>query len=199
MADTATISGTLGDYEILAPLGSGGMGSVYLARQISNDQRVAFKTLGPSIIDAVDRARFEREAFIGVPLKHNNIIETYKYGIIEGVDRSEVDYIAMEYIDGMDLGLWIERLSLARDPISKCADIWNIHILIKSHDHRFADFVSPAAMRFIATKEYTTRCCEIIRDAARGLAYAHAAGVTHRDVKPANIIVTRDFGRVLTP
>jgi serine/threonine-protein kinase len=147
----------VGPYEILATLGHGGMGSVYLARHVEFGQRVALKVvtarLGPAFV-----RRFELEREILAGLDHPNIVRLLGGGT---TDEGH-PYLVMEPIGGDDRAL---------------------------HDYcrtTAADF--PAIAR-------------LVRDAARGVAFAHGQGVIHRDLKPSNILVTpegvakvNDFG-----
>ncbi len=68
-------SGTrLGPYEILAPIGAGGMGEVYKARDTRLDRTVAIKVLPEHLAESPERkARFEREARLLAQLNHSNI------------------------------------------------------------------------------------------------------------------------------
>ncbi len=78
-------SGTkLGPYEILAPLGAGGMGEVYKARDSRLRREVAIKVLSPEFsADAQRRSRFEQEAHAASALNHPNIIAIYDIGSAE--------------------------------------------------------------------------------------------------------------------
>src|SRR5271169_1534222 len=68
----------LGPYEILAPLGAGGMGEVYRARDTKLDREVAIKVLPPALAQDPERlARFEREAKVLASLNHPNIAQIY--------------------------------------------------------------------------------------------------------------------------
>src|SRR6202167_2475798 len=68
----------LGPYEILAPIGAGGMGEVYRARDIKLDRDVAIKVLPPALAEDPERlARFEREAKVLASLNHPNIAQIY--------------------------------------------------------------------------------------------------------------------------
>jgi tetratricopeptide (TPR) repeat protein len=89
----------LGPYEVLQPLGSGGMGEVYSARDVNLRRVVALKVLPESLAADPGRlARFEREAQLASSLNHPNIIT------IHGIGREgAVSYIAMEMIDGQTL------------------------------------------------------------------------------------------------
>jgi serine/threonine protein kinase/tetratricopeptide (TPR) repeat protein len=93
-------SGTLlGSYEILAPLGSGGMGDVYRARDTHLNREVAIKVLSPSFVhDPNLLMRFRREAHVLASLNHPNIVTIYDIG-----RESHTVYIAMELVEGKAL------------------------------------------------------------------------------------------------
>ncbi len=94
----------LGPYEILAPLGAGGMGEVYRARDTRLDRTVAIKVL-PSHLssNAEFRQRFEREAKTISSLSHPHICALYDVGHQDGTD-----YLVMEFLEGETL---TERLA----------------------------------------------------------------------------------------
>ena len=125
----------LGPYEILAPIGAGGMGEVWKARDTRLDRTVAVKVSKDRLSE-----RLEREARAIAALNHPNVAQIYDVG-----DQ----YIVMEYIDG--------------EPVRPPGDVRK---------------VLDAAVQI-----------------ADGLAAAHSAGFVHRDLKPGNILQTRD-GRV---
>jgi eukaryotic-like serine/threonine-protein kinase len=89
----------LGPYEILAPLGAGGMGEVYRARDSRLGREVALKVLPPELSENRDRlSRFEQEARSASALNHPNIVTVHDIG------RSDsTSYIAMELVDGRTL------------------------------------------------------------------------------------------------
>ena len=89
----------LGPYEILAPLGKGGMGEVYRAKDTKLDREVAIKVLPDSLARDPERlARFQREAKVLASLNHPNIATIY------GLEESpEGKAIAMELVDGATL------------------------------------------------------------------------------------------------
>lgn len=136
----------IGAYEILSPLGAGGMGEVYRARDTRLGREVALKLMPVNQAhDEAARDRVEREARIVASLNHPNILALHDIGTVDGAM-----YIVTEVIDGASLrGL--------TPPLRKCLDI--------------------------------------AAQIADGLAAAHAAGITHRDLKPDNVMVARD-GRV---
>ncbi|MGC9396429.1 MAG: protein kinase domain-containing protein [Anaerolineae bacterium] len=137
-----------GQYEILAPIGEGGMGMVYRARDTLLNREVAVKVLPPEL--ARDRefvTRFRREAETAASLDHPHIVAIYNIGEQDGVH-----YLAMRLLEGQPLN----------------------HILKHS-----------GALPL-------ERALHITEQLARALDYAHARGVIHRDVKPANIMVGED-------
>jgi eukaryotic-like serine/threonine-protein kinase len=140
----------LGPYEIVAPLGSGGMGEVYRARDTRLRREVAVKVLRGEIANDPDSlSRFRRETHAVAALNHPNILAIHDAG-----EESGLPYAVTELLDGETL-----------------AD-------------RLAD--GPLPVR---------RAVEIASQVADGLAAAHEKGIYHRDVKPANIFLTRD-GRI---
>ena len=142
----------LGPYEILSPLGAGGMGEVYKARDTRLDRSVAVKVLPEHIAKREDlRVRFEREARSVASLNHPNICTLFDIGNQDGTN-----YMVMELMEGETLAARIEK-----GPI-------------------------PLEQALVLASQ--------IADA---LDRAHRAGVTHRDVKPANIMLTRDGVKVL--
>jgi len=89
----------LGPYEVVAPLGAGGMGEVYLARDVRLDRTVAVKILPRELaVDERYRQRFEREARAASALSHPHIAHVYDVGEQDGTH-----FIAMEYVEGENL------------------------------------------------------------------------------------------------
>ena len=138
----------LGPYEIIAPLGAGGMGEVYRARDTRLDRSVAVKVLPAELAHHPElRARFEREAKTISSLNHPNICALYDVGD---------DYLVMELLEGETLA---ERIARGSVPI-----------------------------------EQLLRTGIEIADA---LDKAHRSGIVHRDVKPANIMLTKSGAKLL--
>jgi tRNA A-37 threonylcarbamoyl transferase component Bud32 len=97
---TGSLTGThLGPYEVLEPLGRGGMAEVYKGYHPRLDRTVAIKIL-PARLAADDdfRQRFEREARAIAALKHPNVVQVFDFG-----DSAQVYYMVMEFIAGRDL------------------------------------------------------------------------------------------------
>ena len=89
----------LGPYEILAPIGSGGMGEVWKARDTRLGRTVAIKVLSARLsVSPEVRARFEREARSISQLNHPNICSLHDIGQQEGTD-----YLVMEFLEGETL------------------------------------------------------------------------------------------------
>jgi len=99
-------SGTrLGPYEILAPLGAGGMGEVYRARDTRLDRTVAIKILPAQFsADPVRKQRFEQEAKAVSSLNHPHICALYDVGHQDGTD-----FLVMEYLEGETLAKQLEK------------------------------------------------------------------------------------------
>ncbi len=86
----------LGHYEVLAPLGAGGMGEIYRARDAALDREVAIKVLPENLsLDPDAFARFEREAKAVAALSHPNILAIHEFGISQGVA-----YAVTELLEG---------------------------------------------------------------------------------------------------
>lgn len=100
---------TVGEYEVLGRLGSGGMGNVYKARHRRLDKLVALKLLPASSLSSREAAaRFRREMKAVGALDHPNVVEAHDVG-----EQSGVAYLAMNVIDGIDL----QRLVKQRGPL----------------------------------------------------------------------------------
>lgn len=105
----------LGPYEIVATLGSGGMGEVYRARDARLGREVALKVLPERFAHDPDAlARFRREASSASALNHPHIVAIHDVGSHRQADGSEIHYFTMELIDGGTL-----RDRMGRDPIKK--------------------------------------------------------------------------------
>jgi serine/threonine protein kinase len=101
----------IGPYEIVAPLGAGGMGEVYRARDSRLHRDVAIKILGAHVTaDAVFRERFMREARTISQLTHPHICTLYDVG-----EHEEAPYLVLEYLEGQTLAERIARGPLKLD------------------------------------------------------------------------------------
>lgn len=144
-------------YKLREILGTGGMGWVYIAEprepDLVNSRPVAIKVLSDRIKHDVGlRARFELEARAGLQLRHENIVQTLKFGQTDDL-YGEVPFMVMEFVEGINLQ---DLMRLRRGPLP-----WR-------------------------------QAADCIRQAAIGLDYAHQKGMVHRDIKPTNLLITKD-------
>src|SRR5467141_3419459 len=103
----------LGPYEILGPLGAGGMGEVYRARDTRLDRTVAIKVLPQHLADTPEaRQRFEREARAVSALNHPHICTLHDVGSQDGTE-----YLVMEYLEGETLSARLEKGPLPLDVV----------------------------------------------------------------------------------
>jgi serine/threonine protein kinase len=110
------VSGTkLGPYEVVAPLGAGGMGEVYRARDTRLGRDVAVKILPKEMsADTARKQRFEREAKTISGLNHPNICVLHDVGSQDGVD-----YLVMECVEGETLAKRLEKGPLPLEQVLK--------------------------------------------------------------------------------
>ncbi|MGE5359881.1 MAG: protein kinase domain-containing protein, partial [Bacteroidales bacterium] len=119
----------LGPYEILSPLGAGGMGEVYRARDTRLDRDVALKIIPPGLAGSDEALqRFEREAKAVAALSHPNILAIHDIGRHDGIS-----YTVSELLEGATLR---ERLAAGPVPLRKALDyaIQIAHALAGAHD-----------------------------------------------------------------
>ncbi|MCM8746264.1 serine/threonine protein kinase [Thermomicrobium sp. CFH 73360] len=142
-----------GRYRLEQPLGTGGMATTYLARDLVLERPVAVKILRADSSDAREEARFAREARAAAAVSHPNVVQLYDAG-----RDGELRYLVLEWVDGGDLAHLIrERAPLPVDEAVRLA-----------------------------------------LDVLNGLAAIHRAGIVHRDVKPANVLLDRHGRAKLT-
>src|SRR5579862_6621833 len=147
-----TAGSHLGPYEILSPLGAGGMGVVYKARDTRLGREVAIKVLPESLSGRADlRERFEREARAVSSLNHPHICTLYDIGNQDGID-----FLVMEYLEGETLAHRLKKGALPLDQTLRYA-------------------------------------IEI----ASALDAAHRKGITHRDLKPGNVMLKKSGTKLL--
>ncbi|PYV63730.1 MAG: hypothetical protein DMG97_37005, partial [Acidobacteria bacterium] len=105
----------LGPYEIQAPLGAGGMGEVYRARDTRLERIVAIKVLpSPLSSDPDLKQRLEREARAISSLNHPHICALYDIGTQEGID-----FLVMEYLEGRTLADRLQKSALPVEQVLK--------------------------------------------------------------------------------
>ena len=174
----------LGPYEICSPIGAGGMGEVYKARDTRLDRTVAIKVLPERAADDPERRRrFEQEARAVSALNHPHICTLYDIGSAipstpsEGLSLPDsdgaasaaaqppIDFLVMEFLEGRTLKQELEQ---------------------KRH-------TGVGGRRKLAVNEALEYAIQI----ADALSAAHRAGIVHRDLKPGNIMLTKSGVKLL--
>jgi serine/threonine protein kinase len=144
-----------GRYEVDSVLGRGGMGVVYLARELWLDRMVALKVIAPRWVENPQVvASFHREARELAKIRSQHVVHVYAFGRLEGSY-----FFVMEYVRGRSLR----------------------EILAEHKQH--------------GATIHVRRTLTILTQIAEGIGAVHAAGIVHRDVKPANIVIEEDSGR----
>jgi serine/threonine-protein kinase len=144
-----------GSYQIEREVGQGGMATVYLARDLKHDRKVALKILRPELTAAMGTDRFPREIHIIAQLQHPHILPLYDSGEVGGFL-----YYVMPFVDGESLRAKLNR----------------------------------------AEKLSINEAVRLLHEVTDALAYAHARGIVHRDIKPDNVMLSgrhaavTDFG-----
>ncbi|TVR44438.1 MAG: hypothetical protein EA402_07115 [Planctomycetota bacterium] len=145
----------IGPYEIIRPLGRGGVGVVYHARVIEScalpvGREVALKVLRQEHLSEADHRRFTREAAYLQALSHHGITRIYDIGDYHGRP-----YMVMELVDGQCLDDLLNR----------------------------RDSAEPSALA-------PGHASDLVIQVLEALHVAHIAGITHRDLKPGNLMIT---------
>lgn len=140
---------TLGNrYDMLEKIGTGGMATVYKAKDTLLNRYVAIKILRESLEDEKNVVtNFIKEAQSSASLVHNNIVSVYDVG-----EENGLNYMVMEYVDGITLKEYIKQ---------KGALPWQ-------------------------------EACDFAIQIGQGINEAHSINIIHRDIKPQNILMTKD-------
>ena len=152
-------------YAIQAKVGGGGMGVVYLAKDLRLGRFVAVKRLNAAAnCDGALRRRFLKEAHAVAALNHIHIVHVYALG-----EDAEGPYIVMEYVEGpapTSGGRRIEGTAHAPNP----------PLSLETQVEENGQYTLNEAL-------------ELVVKITKAVAYAHSCGVIHRDLKPSNILL----------
>lgn len=139
-------------YKLVSQLGAGGMGSLWMAKNLQLDALVALKLIRADVASKEADERFISEARTLARLRHPNIVRVFDFGRT----RHEDPYIVMELLQGETLGGRLDRTAR----------------------------LAPA------------QALQLILPIVDALVAAHAKGVVHRDIKPDNVFLADDDGRL---
>ncbi|HEU5349992.1 MAG TPA: protein kinase [Terracidiphilus sp.] len=181
----------LGIYEILSPLGKGGMGEVYRAHDARLNRDVAIKVL-PQVFaeDPFRMARFEREAQLLASLNHAKIAAVFGLEV-SGSTRA----LVMELVEGPTLEERIGRASAsARSKAASASAARSASAGSGSKTAAPGGSAGGSASRARKSAIPVDEALPIAQQVAEALEYAHEHGVVHRDLKPANVKVTPEGG-----
>lgn len=192
----------LGDYQIVAQIGRGGMGEVYLAREQGLARQVALKVLPAAArISRTQVKRFLLEAQAAAQLSHDHIVPIYHIGQHEGIH-----YFTMRYIEGSDLAQIIRSAQRAvrnesqgspraapAETHAKATDS-----TVKSSSDSASSRIDLSAESFVgglksgtarSTYKLAISVALIGQAVAEALHHAHQHGIVHRDIKPSNLML----------
>jgi len=184
----ALSSGTrLGPYEILSPIGAGGMGEVYRAKDTRLDRVVAIKVvLGHVSADAEFRERFDREARAISSLDHPHICTLHDVG-----HEGDIDFLVMQYLEGETLA---DRLARGSRPTSDPTRAQAAASTTAATDIATAIGAVSTMSRGPLPLDVTLRYAAEI---AGALDAAHRRNIVHRDLKPGNVMLTKSGTKLL--
>lgn len=165
-------------FQILGPIGRGGMGIVFRAIQLSLNREVALKVLRPEFLhDSSRLRRFRNEAKVAASLTDSSLLP-----LIDVIEFGGVPIMIMPYVEGTDLA----RILGQRREIwlSGRTELDNCHPWAMLDADGYQEVILPVLDRVV-----------------RAVGVLHSAGVIHRDIKPSNVLIDRggnvwvtDFG-----
>ncbi|MBK8097599.1 MAG: serine/threonine protein kinase [Planctomycetes bacterium] len=168
----------LGDFRLGPQLGSGGMGVVYEAEQISLQRKVAVKVVRPELLflDGA-RERFRREIDAISRLEHPAVVPILACGEVDGRP-----FYAMPWLRGCTADEAVRRLAGQNPTDLVGADLQRAIAQGQPAEDPDSTFAG----------RWWQACARLVRQIALGIAHAHRRGILHRDLKPSNVMLTPD-------
>jgi hypothetical protein len=164
-------------YHIVRELGHGGMGVVYLGRDLRRDMDVAIKLCGRT--DANAMLWLKREFRVVASLRHPNLVELF-----ELVAHERICYFTMEYIVGIDPRRWVTRPTRELPQEQTTSTLAPLRAVPRQEPGPVPDIDFHRARGVLA-------------QLAEAIAFLHTRGVIHRDIKPSNVLVADGTAKLL--
>jgi serine/threonine protein kinase len=169
---------TIDDFDLITELGAGAFAKVFLARQKSMQRLVALKVSREQSVEPQTLAQ----------LDHDHIVRVYDQRILS--DRA-LRLLYMQYISGGTLQAVVDRVRQTA-PEERGGGLL-LDVVDETLEHRGETRPLETPLRaWLETASWPEAVCWIGAKLARALAYAHERGVLHRDVKPANVLISAD-------
>ena len=180
----APIPPRVGEFDIVAKLGEGSFGQVFLARQASLGRHVALKVMRGQ------RGQDHGEGQLLAELEHDHIVKVFS---AFADAASDTHGLCLQYVPGADLGVVIRNVFADDRTPASGRSVLEALDAARRGDPGF----DPAALRdreALAADDFPQAVCRIGARLAEALAFAHSRGILHCDIKPGNILLT-PYGR----
>lgn len=173
----------VGRYDVTGLLGAGGMGAVFEAVSLDSGSRVALKTL--LHLDPQSLLRFKNEFRAVADLAHPNLVSLYELGY-----QDDLWFFTMELIDGVSFAAWLRSSPVeAYEPPTRTA-------LSEEDTDRTANVIAGSRWSAPSLPRSIPQIREALAQLIQGVRALHTAGLLHLDLKPSNVLVSRE-GRVV--
>ena len=181
---------SIGPYRKIKEIGRGGQGVVYLAEDTRLRRKVALKLLtGFGATSEATVQRFRREAELASKLDHPGICAVYDVGSVNGIP-----YMAMQLVEGQTLAAMLSDRKSAGEPSLPSTVLVNLDGPLPEAQ---ASAPPSEGLTSSTTQGEIQKFLILFEKAARALHAAHEAGITHRDIKPGNLMVTPEGEAVI--